>query len=78
MPFLIGEKIRLLRTLKGYSQEGLAITAGLKQENISYIENNRSKKEIKSEIISRIAEALDVKAEDLKYSSISALIEKIQ
>jgi|LakMenE01Jun11ns_1017448.scaffolds.fasta_scaffold9663171_1 transcriptional regulator with XRE-family HTH domain len=60
MKYNIGEKIRILRTMKGYSQQGLAKTIGLKQENISYLESNKAKKEISIEFMKKLANAFDM------------------
>ena len=65
MDYSLGDKIRVLRAMKGYSQKGLAKTIGLRQENISYIEQNKMKKELNHDILERIAAALDIKVEDI-------------
>lgn len=69
-----GDKIRLLRTIKGYSQKGLATTTGLKQENISYIESNKMKKNIKPEIFEKLATAFNMKPEELENFNPTKLI----
>lgn len=66
MKYSLGDKIRILRTMKGYSQQGLAKTIGLKQENISYLEKNKSKKEVKYEVLLRIASAFNMHPTDLE------------
>ena len=40
---LIGEKIRKVRELKGYSQEYLAIKLGISQKTYSKLESNQSR-----------------------------------
>ena len=54
-----GDSIRILRTKKRYSQKGLAAAAGLKQVNISYIENNKNKKGINPHFLEKITDAID-------------------
>ncbi len=40
-PLTTGEVIRMLRDLKGWTQEKLAAESGLNAKNISLLENNR-------------------------------------
>lgn len=63
MTLSLGDKIRLLRTMKGYSQKGLALAAGLRQENISYVESNKNRKQVSQQLIRKIAGALNVSIE---------------
>lgn len=71
----IGDKIRILRTIRGYSQKGLAILSGLKQENISYLESNKFRKKIDEEKLNRIAKALNVTVQELEKMDVDRLSE---
>lgn len=55
----IGDKIRVLRSIKGFSQSGLAVACGLKQGQISYLEKSKNKKECDPEILDKICLALN-------------------
>ncbi len=67
MQLSLGDKIRLLRTMKGYSQKGLAISAGLRQENISYVESNKNRKPLCRQVLEKIAAALNMSVEEIEY-----------
>ncbi|MFZ1527419.1 MAG: helix-turn-helix transcriptional regulator [Ferruginibacter sp.] len=67
MQLSLGDKIRLLRTMKGYSQKGLALSAGLRQENISYVESNKNRKPLCRQLLERIAAALHMSVEEIEY-----------
>ena len=41
VPITTGETIRMLRELKGWTQEGLAKLSGVNAKNISLLENNK-------------------------------------
>jgi transcriptional regulator with XRE-family HTH domain len=70
VPFMklysIGEKIRVLRTAKGYSQTGLAKSTGLQQGQISYIETCKNKKDLDASHIEKICAALDTTLDGLE------------
>ncbi|MDP2168024.1 MAG: helix-turn-helix transcriptional regulator [Thermodesulfovibrionales bacterium] len=53
-----GEVIRMLRELKGWTQEGLAKRTGISASNISLLENDRV--EIGKKRVERIARAFDI------------------
>ena len=55
----MGDKIRVLRSIKGFSQSGLAVACGLKQGQISYLEKSKNKKECDPEILDKICLALN-------------------
>ena len=52
--------------MKDYSQKGLALAAGIKQENLSYIETNKKKSPMRKEVFQKIAKALDMTAEEIE------------
>lgn len=58
-----GEKIRLLRTVKGFSQENMADMVGLSR--LTYGEIERGKIEPEKDRLSKIAEVLGVAPEDI-------------
>lgn len=60
---MIGEKIRKIRTLKGYSQEYMSDKLSISQPAYSDIENNKTKTSIDS--ISEIANVFDMDVVDL-------------
>ncbi|HRD42737.1 MAG: helix-turn-helix transcriptional regulator [Bacteroidetes bacterium] len=66
MNFTIGEKIRILRNIKGFSQKGLASCTGQKQECISYIESNKMKKPLNRSTLAKLAGAFDLTPEQLE------------
>lgn len=61
--FKIGQSVRYLRMKKGISQEELAFRAGLNMNSISTMERGLNNVKIKT--LYRIAEALDVKIEEI-------------
>jgi XRE family transcriptional regulator, regulator of sulfur utilization len=58
-----GEKIRLLRTVKGFSQENMADMVGISR--LTYGEIERGKIEPEKERLSKIAEVLGITPEDI-------------
>lgn len=62
----IGEKIRMYRNYKGYSQEGLAKISGVSQSQISFIEKNRNKKKCDEVVLNKLSKALDISTENLQ------------
>jgi transcriptional regulator with XRE-family HTH domain len=58
-----GERLRLLRTAKGMSQEQLADAAGLHRTHVSLIECNR--RSVRLESLERLAKALGVEPGEL-------------
>jgi transcriptional regulator with XRE-family HTH domain len=65
MQYLLGDKIRILRSLKGYSQKGLAKATGISQEAISYIETNKTRKQVRPIVLERIAVTLGTQVQEL-------------
>ena len=63
--YSLGEKIRIYRILRGYSQAGLASQAGLTQGQISNIETNKYKREIEPEVLKAILKSLDISEDGL-------------
>ena len=61
--FKIGQSVRYLRMKKGISQEELAFRAGLNMNSISTLERGLNNVKIKT--LYRIAEAFDVKIEEI-------------
>lgn len=61
--FKIGQSVRYIRMKKGISQEELAFRAGLNMNSISTLERGLNNVKIKT--LYRIAEALDVKIEEI-------------
>lgn len=61
--FKIGQSVRYLRMKKGISQEELAFRTGLNMNSISTMERGLNNVKIKT--LYRIAEALDVKIEEI-------------
>jgi transcriptional regulator with XRE-family HTH domain len=59
----LGEKIRLARLLKGYSQEYLATLFGHSQNWMHNLETGKT--EVTAEILEKAADLLDVSLEDL-------------
>ncbi len=59
----LGEKIRLARVLKGYSQEYLATLFGHSQNWMHNLETGKT--EVTTEILEKAADLLDVSIEDL-------------
>lgn len=62
----IGEKIRMYRNYKGYSQKGLAKISGVSQSQISFIEKNRNKKKCDDVVLNKLSKALDISTEYLQ------------
>jgi transcriptional regulator with XRE-family HTH domain len=60
----LGQKIRELRTTKGMTQQRLAEKADVSHSLISALESGR-RKYVSAPEIDRVAEALDLEAEDL-------------
>jgi transcriptional regulator with XRE-family HTH domain len=63
---MFGEKIRLVRELRGFSQENVAAKLGIAQNAYSRIETNQSK--LDSKMLVRIAEVLEVSPMDILSS----------
>lgn len=61
--FKIGQSVRYIRMKKGISQEELAFRAGLNMNSISTLERGLNNVKIKT--LYRIAEALNVKVEEI-------------
>ena len=61
--FKIGQSVRYIRMKKSISQEELAFRAGLNMNSISTLERGLNNVKIKT--LYRIAEALDVKIEEI-------------
>lgn len=62
----IGEKIRMYRNYKGYSQKGLAKISGVSQSQISFIEKNRNKKKCDDVVLNKLSKALDISTQYLQ------------
>jgi transcriptional regulator with XRE-family HTH domain len=60
----IGCKVRMIRTLKGFSQSFMAEKLNLSQEGYSYIENKQ--KVINNEMIKKIADLLEVTIDEIQ------------
>ena len=60
---MYGTKIRVIRELRGWSQENMAARIGIAQNTYSKIENDRVK--LSTEMLTKIAEALDVSPLDI-------------
>ncbi len=60
----VGKRIRHIRRQKGLSQASLADKVGLSQASICQIEQG-DRKQVKDSVLERIAEALDVRVDDL-------------
>ena len=61
--FKIGQSVRYIRIKNGLSQEELAFRSNLNMNSISTLE--RSLNNVKIKTLYKIAEALDVKVEDI-------------
>lgn len=76
-----GEKLKELRKEKGISQKDLATALGVTQRTISYYENNNTPP-TNAEIVSRIAEILNIKLDELidnqEDTKIHKLIKKLK
>ncbi len=71
----IGRKIARIREIRGIKQEALAETLGISQQAVSKLEQSES---IEETTLLRIAKALDVTPELIKYYSDEAVINNIQ
>lgn len=58
----LGRNIQRIRELKGIKQKSLATVLGVKQQSISYLEQSET---IDHEKLERIAQAMDIKVEDI-------------
>jgi transcriptional regulator with XRE-family HTH domain len=63
---MYGEKIRLIREMRGFSQENVAAKLGIAQNAYSRIELNQSK--LESGMLVKIAEVLEVSPMDILSS----------
>ncbi len=71
----IGRKIQRMRELRGMKQETMAGKLGLTQQAVSYIEQSDT---IEDEKLERIAEALEVSADEIRSFNEDAVIHNIQ
>lgn len=60
---MYGEKIRLIREMRGFSQENVAAKLGIAQNTYSKIETNQTK--LESGMLVKIAEVLEVSPMDI-------------
>ncbi len=60
---MYGEKIRMIRELRDFSQEYVADQLGIKQNSYSKIENNQSKLTV--DMLQKLAKVLDVSPMDI-------------
>lgn len=74
----LGEKIRLLRTLKNFKQEWLADATGLSQKTISKIESNGHAKPLSRERLHLLAGAFGVTAQQLEGNDLTELLSIIK
>lgn len=65
--YAIGQRIRKIRKARGLSQEQLAERIGISTTHMSHIETANTK--LSLPVFVTIAEALDVRADDLLYDS---------
>ena len=63
---MYGEKIRLIRELRGFSQENVAAKLGIAQNTYSRIETNQTK--LETGMLVKIAEVLEVQPMDILSS----------
>jgi len=63
---MYGEKIRMIRELRGWSQENVAARIGIGQNALSKIETNQTK--LDSKMLVKIAEVLEVSPMDILSS----------
>ena len=68
----IGKNIRIIREIKGLTQEGLADLTGFSQRHISRLENGQTP--IKEKCLNRIAKALDIPSDKIEYLDISSFL----
>ena len=64
MKYTLGQKIRKIRELRGYTQRYIAYKLGMSQERYSYLENH--KKSINIETLVKISSLLEVSVEFIK------------
>ncbi|QTE35871.1 helix-turn-helix transcriptional regulator [Mucilaginibacter gossypii] len=60
---MYGAKIRMIRELRGYSQENVAAKLGMTQASYSRIENNQTK--LDTSLLEKLAKELGVSASDI-------------
>lgn len=60
---MYGEKIKLIREMRGYSQEYVAAELGIAQNTYSKIENNQTR--LKADVLERVARLFDVSPLDI-------------
>ena len=60
---MLGDRIRKIRILKGYSQEYVSDRLGMSQPNYSYIERNKSK--VTFETLNQLAVIFEINISDL-------------
>lgn len=60
---MYGTKIRMIRELRGWSQENVAARLGIAQNSYSKIETNQTK--LSAEMLTKIAEVLEVTPADI-------------
>lgn len=63
---MYGEKIRMIRELRGFSQENVAAKLGIAQNAYSRIETNQTK--LEAGMLAKIAEVLEVSPMDILSS----------
>jgi transcriptional regulator with XRE-family HTH domain len=63
---MYGEKIRLIREMRGFSQENVAAKLGIAQNAYSRIETNQTK--LEAQMLTKIAEVLEVSPLDILSS----------
>jgi len=68
----LGRNIRIVREIKGLTQEGLADLTGFSQRHISRLENGQTP--IKEKCLNRIAKALDTPSDKIKNLDISSFL----
>ena len=66
-----GEKIRMIRELRGFSQENIAAKLGIAQNSYSKIETNQTR--LTTDMLNKIAEVLDVTPSDI-LSNMPAIV----
>ena len=70
----IGSKVQIARKMLNYSQEKLGHKAGVTQQHLSRIENDKVRPTI--ETLQKLAKAMNVSITTLTYSEISVVEEK--
>lgn len=71
----LGEKIKLARKAKGFSQDELALSVGLSRVSISHLENGR-RKSLKPAILDKLAKVLE-KPETYFYAEITPSLDSL-